>query len=525
MKHSLLTIFVLTIFMFLFGIQATNCQTQNSYTLIGQMLERNQSSEKNPTYSVPCGTVNLNCYLKSAVTVGNAVQSPLSYFCNEVPTSYYVNYSRTNTACERGKTFQLTLTTNKNSAISTGYVYAFADWNRDGIFETSLGKKEISEISTKETPNTFYPISVPADASLGKTRIRIYLTTTNITAVNPTDVISSGHIYDFVLFATENTGTSNTAMVSVSSNNTAWGTASVKTVSTNADGKFTIGDNVTVEAIPAAFCDFAGWSNGLEIISTDKNYTFKVSAVVSLTAVFKTQSAIMEAPITSTAANPVWYQIKNAHTDTRSNSFIAYDNAISAGYTTALRIQKPEDFTDKFLWRLEASINGQVKLINRGTNKQITAATGAANEVLTGSDVGSDFQITTSGNANGSYSVKYNSTTDKLLNGALSFNLLLYNGGVGTGSGWFFYRVPGAVFTGVETQRIQKHKVYLNNDYLCLEGMEMGTQVWVYSMLGNAVLKCTIRCEKEQLSFFTKGVFVVLAKNTNGQLSSYKIIR
>ena len=117
MKHTLLTIVVVMTFLFLFGVQAPNSQTQKSFTLIGQMLQRNQSSLKNPIYPVPCGTVNLNCYLKSAITVGDAVQSPLSYFCNEVPTAYYVNYSLTNTSCERGKTLQLILTANKNSSV------------------------------------------------------------------------------------------------------------------------------------------------------------------------------------------------------------------------------------------------------------------------------------------------------------------------------------------------------------------------------------------------------------------------
>lgn len=525
MKHTLLTIVVVMTFLFLFGVQATNSQTQKSFTLIGQMLQRNQSSLKNPIYPVPCGTVNLNCYLKSAITVGDAVQSPLSYFCNEVPTAYYVNYSLTNTSCERGKTLQLILTANKNSSANTAYAYAFADWNRDGVFETSLGKNEITELSTKETPGTFYPIAVPADAPLGKSCIRIYLTTTNLSTVNPTDVISGGHIYDFVLFTTENSGVSTSAMVAVSSNNTSWGTAIVKTESPNADGKYAIGSSVTLEAIPATLCDFAGWSNGLEIISTDRNYTFNVSTSIYLTAVFKTLTATLEDPQTSTAAAPIWYQIKNAQTDTRLNRFIAYENTIPAGYVTNLRIQKPEDFTDKFLWRLEASANGQVKLINRGTNKQISAATGVANEVLTVSDSGSDFQITPSGNANGSYSVKYNNAADKLMNGGMTFNLSLYNGGVGTGSGWYFYRVPDAALnTGIQTQSKPNYKIYSCQDYLCLEGMETGTQVCIYDMLGHIMLRSTINCEKQQMSFSSKGVFVVLVKNTNGQLNSCKVI-
>jgi len=299
----------------------------------------------------------------------------------------------------------------------------------------------------------------------------------------------------------------------------------VKTVSPNADGKFNIGTSVTVEATPAALCDFTGWSNGLEIISTNHIYSFNVSASVSLTAVFKSATITLEAPQTSTASAPVWYQIKNAQTDTRLNRFIAYETNIPSDYTTALRIQKPEDFSDKFLWRLEASANGQAKIVNRGTNKQITAVTGAVNEVLTATDAGSDFLISPSGNANGSYSVKYNGVADKLLNGGLSFNLLLYNGGVGTGSGWYFYRVPDTTFTSIVSEKNVNSKVYLNQNYLHLDGLATGTQVSVYDMLGHALLNFTIQSDKQQVSFPVKGVFVVLAKNTNGQLNSFKIIQ
>lgn len=524
MKHTLLTS-VLVVLLFLFGIQTTSSQTSKSYTTIGQMIQQNQNSLQNAIYPVPCGTVNLNCYLKSAISVGDAVQNPLSYFCTDVPTNYYVNYSLTTTICERGKSFQLILTANKNSSSSTAYAYAFADWDRDGVFETLLGKNEITELSTKETPGTFYQVHVPATASLGKTRIRIYLTTTNLTTVNPTDAVTSGRIYDLVLFTTENTGTPTSAMVAVSSNNTSWGSAIVKTDSPTANGKYSIGSNVTIAAIPATLCDFVGWSNGTEIVSTQPEYTFTLSTSVYLIAVYKTLTSVLETPQISTAANPIWYQIKNAQTDTRLNRFIAYEPTIPAGYISSLRIEKPEDFTDKFLWRLEASTNGQVKLLNKGTNKQITAATGALNEVMTVSDAGSDFLIGPSGNANGSLSVKYNSAADKLINGGMSFNLLIYNSGIGTGSGWYFYRAPAAAFTAIKTQTEAKYKVYCKQSHLYVEGMESGTEVSVYDVLGHAVLKFKVEAAKQHVPFCSKGVFVVLAKDTDGQLSTYKIMR
>ena len=351
-----------------------------------------------------------------------------------------------------------------------------------------------------------------------------YFTTTNLATVNPTDVMASGYIYDFVLFTTENSGTSSTALVAVSSNNTSWGNAIVKTDSPTSDGKYPLNSSVTVQAIKANLCDFIGWSNGIEIVSTQAEYTFTVNAPVYLIAVFNTLTTILETPQTSTAGAPVWYQIKNAQTDDRLNRFIAYEESIPAGYTTALRIQKPEDLTDKFLWRLEASNNEMVKVVNRGANMQITS-TGVNGVTLTASAVGSDFMLAPSGNANGSFSLKYNNVGTSLLNGDLGYKLLLYNGGAGTGSGWYFYRVPADLFSGISKTNNSKYNVYSKQDFLFLEGMESGSQVNVYNLLGHSLLKYQVNSDKEQVSFSQKGVFLVLVQSNGAQLNTFKIIR
>lgn len=524
--HTSIKLFIISCFCF-FCTPTISAQTLKSYNVLGEMILRNQISLKNPTYQVPCGTVNTTCFFKSAITVGDAVQKPLSYFSTAVSTNYYVNYSLTTTTSERGKSFRLTLTANKNlNNITSAYAFAFADWNRDGVFETVLGKKEITELSTKDTPGVSYDISIPADAALGKTRIRIYLSTNkNLTAVNPTDAITGGFIYDFEMFIAENTGAATSALLSVTSNNLSWGTAIVKTESPTSDGKYPLASNVTVQAIKANLSDFVGWSNGSEIVSTEQEYTFAINGSVYLIAVFKTLTATLENPQTSSVESPIWYQIKNAQTDTRLNRFIAYDVTIPAGYISALRIEKPEDFSNRFLWRLSASANGMVKLINRGTNKQIAASTGALNEVLSVSDIGSDFMIESSGNANASFSVKYLNAADKLLNGGMSFNILLYNAGIGSGSGWYFYRVPTEALTAVKNQNDTKQKVYTTKENLCLEGMESGTEVSVYNLLGHLLSKFKIDSAKQEVSFSQKGIFVVLAQNLSGQSAIYKVIR
>jgi hypothetical protein len=500
-------------------------QVVKSQNVIGEMILNNQSSVQNPIYSVPCATVNSNLYLTTAITIGDAVQNPLSYFSTSAPVGAYVNYSLTQTSIERAKTFQLTLIANKNFGnTSTAYLYAFADWDRDAVFETVLGKKEITGLSTKDVASASYTIAIPEFASLGKTRIRVYLTASDLANVNPTDAMASGFIYDFVMFTEENSGVSNSVLVAVSSNNTSWGNAIVATESPSSDGKYPINTSVTVRAITESFSEFVGWSNGAEIVSTDIEYTFSVQSPVYLIAVFNTVTPLLENPQASTVASPIWYQIKNAQTDSRLNRFIAYSNTIPAGYISALRIEKPEDFSDKFLWRLQESSNGMVKIQNKATDMQI-ASSGATGVALDVAATGADFMIVPSGNANGSFSIKYNNIGTSLLNGDLAYKLLLYNGGVGTGSGWFFYRIPSELLSANFKLNNTNYNVYSKQDFLCFKGMESGAEVTVFNLLGHSLLKYQVKSDNELVSFFPKGIFFVLVKNISGKLNTFKIIR
>lgn len=524
MKHNHATFKLLVLlFVSVFSLSTVDAQTPKSQNTLGEMILQNQKSLHNAVYQVPCGTVNSSSYITSAITVGDGVVKPLSYFSTRAPISHYVNYSLTTTSVERGKSFQLVLTANENVGNAVN-VYAFADWNRDGEFETVLGDKQISVSADNDISGIAYTVNIPETAELGKTRIRVYFSNSTIASPAPTAPLASGYIYDFVLFTAENTGTASTALVSVSSNNIAWGNAIVKTESPSSDGMYPINSQVTVEAIAESFSDFVGWSNGTKIVSTDTEYTFTVNSSIYLIAVFNTLTTVLETPQSSTSDQPIWYQIKNAQTDSRLDRFIAYDTAIPAGYISNLRIEKPEDLTDKFLWRLQPSSNGMVKLENRGSNMQIMG-TGNNVETLTVSAVGSDFMVSPSGSANGSFSVKYNNVGTSLLNGDMAFTLVLYNGGVGTGSGWYFYRVPTDLLSSVSNQNITNHKVYANHDFLFIEGMESGTLVNVYNMLGHSLLKYRVRTDNDQVAFSQKGFFFVLAQTKSGQSSTFKIIQ
>ena len=197
-KHTLL---LLTIALFIFNLPTLNAQIK-SEEKIEKMIKQNATSLSNPIYKVPCGTINPNSYLTSAVTVGKSVSQPLAYFSATSPSSHYINYSVTSTILVRGKTFRLNLTANKAGNIPYAYAYAFADWNRDGSFETYLGKYIIIS-HKKHEPKVSIPIAIPQNAATGKTRIRIHYTSNELSSVGADNEMNAGYIYDFTVFVIE----------------------------------------------------------------------------------------------------------------------------------------------------------------------------------------------------------------------------------------------------------------------------------------------------------------------------------
>ncbi len=197
-KHTLL---LLTIALFIFNLPTLNAQIK-SEEKIEKMIKQNATSLSNPIYKVPCGTINPNSYLTSAVTVGKSVSQPLAYFSATSPSSHYINYSVTSTILVRGKTFRLNLTANKAGNIHSTYAYAFADWNRDGSFETYLGKYIIIS-HKKHEPKVSIPIAIPQNAATGKTRIRIHYTSNELSSVGADNEMNAGYIYDFTVFVIE----------------------------------------------------------------------------------------------------------------------------------------------------------------------------------------------------------------------------------------------------------------------------------------------------------------------------------
>ena len=329
-------------------------------------------------------------------------------------------------------------------------------------------------------------ISVPETAALGKTRVRIRIDSSTPSSA---DASVSGRIYDFVVYVM---GTSDRTdcFISVTSSNNDLGSALIETAP-NESGRYEIGSRVTVKAVinetAETAIEFKGWQESGEIVSKEPVYTFTVTKSTSLIALFEAALPELATPEVSTAEDPIWYQIMNAHTaDTRKERYIAYDTNLSSDYTTELRAEKPATQTDKFLWRLEDAGNGQVYIVNRGNNLSISGPKVLESENFTVSATGSKFAITPSGNSNGSYSIQYEGDNSYLLNAKDGlWSIVLYNAGIGTGSGWYFYKVtinPPSAIDEIDSYAAPQGRLY--DGHLTITGLEAGSRVRVISLSG-----------------------------------------
>ncbi|WP_455496548.1 GEVED domain-containing protein [Coprobacter sp.] len=411
------------------GLKAQEYIAENPFET---MIKLGSMNVKNPIYQMPSGQAG-SAYIVSAITSGDAVRYPLGYAVSSAPDRHFVIVSKATTLIEKERQFNLIV---KENTIPSGQVATiYTDWNRDGVLENA-GQASINS----ENKSFEVSLQVPADAELGKTRIRVRLESSQPSG--PDVAVASGRVYDFVVYVMDKSE-HNDCYISVSSNNENLGTAIIETAS-NANGRYDKGASVTVKATPSGSSDFEGWKVGQDIVSTDLSYTFTVTESVHIIAVFSTVEPVLAEPQASTEAQPVWYQIMNAHTASeRANRYIAYDENTTGEYASVLRAERPADISDKFLWRLETTTGNKVRIINKADLKQIYGTGVLETQELTAETVGSEFVIAPSGNANGSYSIKYNGNGGLLLNAQdSSWKIVLYNAGIGTGSGWYFYHVP-----------------------------------------------------------------------------------
>lgn len=151
-------------------------------------IERSEYSKRLGVYILPCGEQG-DAYLKSLTISGEktAVLHPMNYTSAAKPSGYYAMVRKDSIGVVPGTTFVLNY-----EAANLGKDYtvtAYFDWNHDGIFETAH--------SFMNEANGQAEISVPADAALGKGRMRVRI---NDNGMDEADEDVHGQTYDFQLF-------------------------------------------------------------------------------------------------------------------------------------------------------------------------------------------------------------------------------------------------------------------------------------------------------------------------------------
>ena len=484
------------------------------------MVRLGRISENSPIYQMPAGSAN-GGYITSATTSGNAIIYPLGYVKSSAPSSYFTIVSKETSLLIAGESFELNATMSVDP--SSYVITAYTDWDRNGTYEKEAQTAQVNA----STRSFVHPITIPETAALGKTRVRIRVESSTPSSA---DASISGRIYDFVVYVMEASDRTD-CFISVTSNNNELGTALIETAPNEA-GRYEIGSQVTVKAVineeSETVIDFKGWQEGGEIVSEEAVYTFTVSKSTSLIAVFEAAVPQLATPEVSTAENPIWYQIMNAHTsETRKERYIAYDTNIGGDYTTELRVEKPANQTDKFLWRLEDAGNNQVYIVNRGTDLRISGSKVLETVNFTASATGNRFEIAPSGNANGSYSIKYEGDNSYLLNAKDGvWSVVLYNAGIGTGSGWYFYKVSIKTPTAIddETQSVAP-RARLYDGHLTVTGLDGRNRVRVISLSGQLLgdYLATDTTFEGDLRYSERFIIVVIESET-GKTTSLKLL-
>lgn len=151
-------------------------------------------------------------YVTSAITTGAKID--LDYLQNSNPQRVYINTERAMTVVQ-GSTFNLTV--QSTDAMKWEHAIIFVDWNKNYSFDDAgeqLMKIGNENASSTEVTNFTRAISVPADAVIGSTRMRIQFTDAwhNKNVPNHThtaeDAVDKGGVYDFIvnIEAPETTG-------------------------------------------------------------------------------------------------------------------------------------------------------------------------------------------------------------------------------------------------------------------------------------------------------------------------------
>lgn len=243
-------------------------------SLVCFQLQRSAFSLANQIYEMPCGNLG-NCYLTQFSVGGNGVK-PLYYPLavkagNSVvrpdasrPESWYTLYTLDKAGAAPGQQLDIDMQLNQLPPEGTE-VYLYADWNRDGVFETQQTVTPGQHMTAR--------LQVPADAATGSTRLRLRLTENGMAGADD-EVI--GQIFDCILNLLPEVAT---PTLTVLSNSTDRGTVSP----TTDEG---LNKECEVTATPLGNASFICWREGNNIVSLQPVYRFTLSRPTTLTACF-----------------------------------------------------------------------------------------------------------------------------------------------------------------------------------------------------------------------------------------------
>jgi hypothetical protein len=226
-------------------------------------------------YSVPCGSAG-SAYLKKADIEGSDILGELHYSSGSKPSKVHVVYTDQKAEVKQGGTLPLSVTVaNKSANIG---VYAYADWDKDGVFEVS-----------QEITGSAVTFNVPADAAIGQYRLRVRVTETGTDGAED-DVI--GYCYDFLVNVV-----SGDAEIewTVDVNDKTRGTVSAEEVS----------GTLRATVTPLGDAKFKGWKlmhsyfKG-EIIGTKTDIEVPLTQSVRLVAIFSPNTQDVPTGITTT---------------------------------------------------------------------------------------------------------------------------------------------------------------------------------------------------------------------------------
>lgn len=234
-------------------------------------------------------------YIESAST--NGAKTNLNYSQSSNPGKVYID-TQSSFTVYNNSTFNLSVQT--TDAMKWCHAIVFFDWNGDGTFEVQSEKigYDSSDSNTGDlssTGNTIVnnfniDISVPGDATIGETRMRIQFTDAWHKKNTPnhqhsaTDEIDQGGCYDFIM----NIEARPTRTVTVMAGEN--GSATITAPAGAENGSITTSEAVEISATANSGYIFNNWTDKAGNIITANPYTYSGGENIVLTAHFSKSS-------------------------------------------------------------------------------------------------------------------------------------------------------------------------------------------------------------------------------------------